>query len=235
MAYIGHSVRILLHSSNVAEFESEWHQLGFETQASTGDPEMDYVRLTDGQIIVSCKKGAEQAPCLVYFHSDVSGLHHQLESKKIEHEYTADSRIQCAMPGGMRLIVHQQSIDDQVLPTKFQNSLLGYADTLIVYVESIADAQSWAENVGYFVQEHHRGTVERLDMFDGLFTLSFRAATSKRYHLSYVTFFDNDMVEDLTSVAPHGVTVRRYSDESVMYVEIPMTGGLSVLVSPDDD
>ncbi len=235
MAFLGHSVQLLFQQPSVSDFSEAWEQLGFEPLPSTANSESDNTLLSDGQLIVSCHHGDTKPPALRYFHADVDGLHQKLQDKGLALEFIPNDKITFEMPGGLEVVVCQQPFEELLVVTKVQNSLLGYADALVVNVPDLSAAQHWAENVGYFVQEQQHGAVSSLDVFDGLFTISFRKSTGKKLFVSYVTVFDNDLVEDLKSVAPAEASTRTYADGSIMYVEIPMSQELSLIVSPDDE
>jgi hypothetical protein len=235
MALLGHSVQLLFQQNDIAEFSEAWNQLGFE-QVIQGKSELtDQVVLTDGQLIVTCKQGPGKPPSIMYMHSNVDGLYQKLNERGIVIDHTPSAQLKLDMPGNVDVLVVQQSIDALLVPSKHQNPLMGYVDALVVNVEDIQVAQKWAESVGFFVQEQQSGPVNRLDVFDGLFTISFRKAVGTKIYVSYVTDFDDELIDDLMGSTNIRGRIRNYSDGSLMYVELPISQELSLIVCPDDE
>lgn len=214
MALLGHTAIIRVPCRDIQQSAQAWEAVGFEGVAA-GE---GITRLSDGQLLLDLVK--QEFPFITICYCN-AGTDHRVVNGPDDKELLS--------------LQHVPRAQLQA-PTKEQNGVLGYFESLAIGVPSARTARNWAEQHGYFVLEEFSGQHPQSDVTDGLLTLSFRENLSGRW-LNYCTELDEDLYNDLTdATADHGnVDVKAYrnSNDNIDMIRIDMADGVRIVVTHD--
>ncbi len=229
MAFLGHAARILIPSSDPASARSAWEDLGFEDAGSDGD----VVRLTDGQILCTLMPGDAGPLAAVYFAASLQSVGDKLTSAGITAHGSALTHWQVPGPGSMSWWIHPATAANVIHRSGEGSPLLGYVDAIVVPVDDVQAAATFAQKVGYVIADAWETPQPQVDCTDGLLTLSFREQGAGIPFLHYEADLDDEWVTQATEAVGDRLTVRRDADGSILLATIAMPDDVLIMVTPD--
>ncbi len=229
MAFLGHTARVVVGSTDLKASASAWEAVGFDVQ----DGSEHAVRLTDGQILLTILQEAVGTPALAYFHADPARLQQQLQAAGSPPVQTRADGFDLSLVDVPVIHVHARPADQADEATGGRNPVLGFLDALCVPAENARSTRRNLEQMGFFVQQEWDGPPKRSDVTDGLITLSFQEARI-RPHLAYATEITADVLEQLTSIP--NVTAEPVSlNDELAFVRLIMPERTRIVIAHDDN
>lgn len=153
---LGSSARIAISSSDIPTSYEFYKLFGFrpiegsETEISSST---SFLRLTDGQIILTLLKETFKSPLLAYFSEDLTNIATHVKKHVPDAQVSSDEKgvneIIFKAPGGLTIDIHRDGKNHSLKPSGSENPFCGTFGELTIGVPNRDSALTFFKNFGF--------------------------------------------------------------------------------------
>lgn len=229
MALLGHCARLWLRTPHLENLAEQLVTIGFDQT----DPVV-HGRMSDGQILLHVAHGELQPPALLYHAPSLQSVGDRLTSAGIAFEGSFADHLDLLGPGQLRVRVVPAAAADMEERSGEDNHDLGFLDAIVVPVNDVNEAATWAQRCGFFIIESSEVGMPMVDVTDGLVKMSFRKQELRAPYLHYTADIDEEWCEALKERCGASCVIHGDALVRDCVAQITLGDALTIMVTADE-